>query len=110
MDKKLTSITIDNYFSQDLAKDIVDYIKKKRIEKVIFILLQEKEKPKKKIFYKKDFEELKDEIEDSLNSEGHNFYITLPKIKTSWEEFTYGVEANSYESDFKETFNKYESD
>jgi len=108
MNKKLTSITLEDYFSQDLAKEIVDYILKKGIKKVKITISEELKEPIEKTYSSDKFNLLESEIINSLDSDGYYFSLEIPEIKTSWEEFTYGVEANSYQEDFKEVFSKYE--
>ena len=108
MVEKLTSITLEDYFSQDLAKEIVNYIKKKGVKKVKITIDEELKESVEKIYSSDEFEKLQSEIMNCLDTEGYWLSIEIPEIKTSWEEFAYGVEANSYEKDFKKVFAKYE--
>ena len=108
MEKKLISLELDDSFPFDLAKDMVNYIKKKKIKKVKIRISEELKEPIEKTYSEKDFDALELDIANCLDTEGHWLSITLPEIKTSWEQFTYGVDANSYEEDFKKTFSKYQ--
>ena len=103
----LISITLENYFPQELAKEIVEYIKKKKIQKIKLVIEEELKNKVNKIYISNMFKELQTDLENYLVDDGFSFFLEIPVIKTSFEKFTYGVEANSYEKDFKDIFSKY---
>ncbi len=106
--KAFTSITLENYHNEELAEEIVNYLKKKKIKQVKIKITEELRETLEKNYTTDKFDKLKDEIQRWLEADGFHFYLSIPKIKTTFEKFAYGVEANSYEKDFKETFSKYE--
>lgn len=116
MDKKikqtgtLTSIEIDDYFPKELAQDIVNYIKKKKIKKVKMKIGEELKKRIEKNYPKEEFNILVEDIEDILLDDGRWFFLEIPEIKTSWEKFADGISADSYQKDFKKFFSKYEEE
>ena len=103
----LISITLENYFPQQLAKEIVEYIKKKRIQRIKLVIREELKNKVNKIYTPNIFKDLQRDIENYLMDDGFSFFLEIPVIKTSFEKFTYGIEANSYENDFRDVFSKY---
>jgi predicted nucleotidyltransferase len=108
MGKEKIHLTLENFFPQDISNEIIEYLKSKNVKEVKLVLMEEKEKPIEQIYLKKDFKKLKEKIKNSLCSDGLNFFIEAPEIQSSWEEFTYGIDAISNQKDFKKTFSKYE--
>lgn len=102
-----TSITLENYSPKELAREIVKYVKKKNIKKIKLIIGEELKNSVNKVYTSDIFKELRFDIENYLLNDGINILLEIPKIKTYFEKFTYGVEANSYEDDFRDTFSKY---
>ncbi len=108
MGEEKTYLKLENFFPQDISNEIINYLRRKKVKKIKLILMREKEKPTEQIYSKNEFKKLKDEIENSLCSDGLNFLLKAPEIQSSWEEFVYGIDAISNQEDFKETFSKYE--
>lgn len=103
----LTSITLTKDEPFELSKKITEYVTYKNIQKINLTLIREKEKKKTIRYFKDNFHNIEDNIRDAMLDEGTNILIDIPNIKTSFEEFTYGIEANSYESDFKKFFEEF---
>jgi len=104
----LTSITLKNSDPKKLAEEIVDYLRKREIKQVKIKITEELQEPIEKTYTADKFDKLRDEIQRCLEDDGFSFYLNISEIKTSFEKFSYGVEANSYEVDFKTIFSKYE--
>lgn len=102
-----TSITLDKGDALDLAQEIVAYIKKKAVRKVAIHVTEELKQPVQEIFTDSQFKRLEILIRDILMDDGRNFFLDIPEIATSFEEFSYGIEVNSYEEDFRAAFDRY---
>lgn len=100
----LTSITLSKDDPFELSKKMIEYFIKNNIRKVEIILINESERNYRKEYGKADFDNLEGDIRDSLLNDGTYFYIEIPNIKTSFEEFSYGIEANSYKLDLLQFF------
>ena len=103
-----TSITLQNYDHDALAQDIVEYIKRKNVKNITIKLIEvSANQLTEKTYSDEQFNELQSKLEECLEEDNLNFYLNIPEIKTTFEEFSYGVDANSDEDDFKDTFSKY---
>lgn len=103
-----TEITIESFFEQDLAKDIVNYLKIKRVEN-IKIQLTNGPETKDKEFESKEFEKLSAILQEYLDKDSAKFfYFNIPRLKTSFQSFTYGVDIVSEQKDVKVFFAKYD--
>jgi len=109
MPKDFTSITLENYDNDELAEEIVAYLRKKNVKQVEVKVVEElKEEPVNETYSLDNFDKLKGRIIDCLEDDGLNFHLDISEIKTTFDSFAYGIEANSPEGDFKEVFSKYE--
>ena len=105
-----TEITVKNFFINDLAKDIVNYLEKKQIKKVT-IRLDYGPSTETKTLNLNQFEQLTQYIEEYLDSDDARFfYLNIPEIKTSIQSFTYGVDIISEQEDIKHHFSKYHTE
>lgn len=103
-----TEINIEEFFDDDLAKDIVNYLRKKQIKKVT-IQLDHGPSTETKTFKLNQFEQLTKCIEEYLDADSAHFlYLNIPEIKTSFQSFTYGVDIASEQEDIKDHFSEYQ--
>ncbi|MDF7809432.1 hypothetical protein P4E94_18465 [Pontiellaceae bacterium B12219] len=102
----LTSITLENFTAEDLATSISTYLLKKGISSVVISYSSFDRKKKEDISLSAP-NQLNRFVERSIEGESLHFVLDIPEIKTTFEKFTYGIEANSHESDFLSEFGKF---
>lgn len=106
-----TSITLD-YFKGGLLTTILQYLKKKEVNSVEVILKNEDPVcfETKIVIPNEDLDSLEEIMKEYIQSEWGYFCISAESINTSWEKFTYGVEANSTQKDFFDSFKQFQEE
>lgn len=102
-----TSITLENFCAHELGKEIANYVVKKGVSYVNVVCSRELGGKTVKRISLTSPTRLSNFLEQCMTEDGVYFSLDIPEIKTIFEEFIYGIDANSSENDFRSTFSKY---
>lgn len=101
-----TSITLQNFDATELAKAISIYLMNKEIPSTVVTYSSNGERVNANISLVVPHQ-LSLFLEKSIEDQEMHFLLKIPEIKTTFEKFVYGIEANSNENDFLSTFRKF---